>query len=139
MPKLTDLEFTAYWFSFPTMFFATANRAKRLLHISYIGNVGAEELRRGRDDVVALLAELPTGFKMLIDLERLESMDIACVEELGKMMDLFDQHGLQQVVRVIPDPAKDIGLNILARFHYQREPRITNCKTMIEAAALLSL
>jgi hypothetical protein len=121
------------------MFLATSNKAKALLHLSYIGQVGAEELRRGHDDVVALLAELPVGFKMLVDLDRLESMDLACVEELGKMMELFDEHGLEQVVRVIPDPAKDIGFNILARFHYQHEPRITNCKTMIEAAALLAL
>jgi len=121
------------------MFLATTNKAKGLLHLSYIGNVGAEELRRGHDNLVALLADLPACFKLLADLERLQSMDIACVEELGKMMELFDQHGLEQVVRVIPDPAKDIGFNILVRFHYQHEPRITNCKTMTEAAALLSL
>jgi hypothetical protein len=42
-------------------------------------------------------------------------------------------------VRVIPDPTKDIGFNILARFHYRRNPRITNCETMMEAAKLLSL
>jgi hypothetical protein len=121
------------------MFLATSNKAKGLLHMSFIGNVGAEELRRGHDGVVALLADLPAGFKMLVDLDRLESMDLACVEELGKMMDLFDQHGLEQVVRVIPDPAKDIGFNILARFHYQTNPRITNCQTMVEAAKLLGL
>jgi hypothetical protein len=69
----------------------------------------------------------------------LESMDIACVEELGKMMDLLDQHGLEQVVRVIPDPSKDIGFNILARFHYKHNPRMNNCHTMIEAAKLLAL
>jgi hypothetical protein len=76
---------------------------------------------------------------MLVDVGRLESMDTDCVEELGKMMELFDQHGLEQVVRVIPDPTKDIGFNILARFHYHHNPRITNCKTMIEAAKLLEL
>jgi hypothetical protein len=86
-----------------------------------------------------LLADLPTGFKMLVDLDRLESMDTDCVDELGKIMELLDQRGLEQVVRVIPDPAKDIGLNILARFHYHNNPRITNCETMIEAAKLLEL
>jgi hypothetical protein len=121
------------------MVLSTANKAKSLLQVSYIGQVGAEELRREYDDLVALLADLPAGFKLLVDLERLETMDIACVEELGKMMEAFDRHGLAQVVRVIPDPTKDIGFNILARFHYQNEPRTTNCKTMIEAAALLSL
>ncbi len=55
------------------------------------------------------------------------------------MMELFDRHGLKQVVRVIPDPSKDIGFNILARFHYHNNPRITNCATMIEAVRLLEL
>ncbi len=121
------------------MFLATINKAKGLLHISYIGQVGVLELKHGHDDVVALLADLPAGFKMLVDLDRLESMDTDCVEELGKMMELFDRHGLKQVVRVIPDPSKDIGFNILARFHYHNNPRITNCATMIEAVRLLEL
>jgi hypothetical protein len=121
------------------MFLATSNKAKRLLHLSYIGNVGVEELRRGHDEVVALLADLPAGFKMLVDLDRLESMNTDCVEELGKMMELLDQHGLAHVVRVIPDPTKDIGFNILARFHYHNNPRMNNCGTMIEALKLLGL
>jgi hypothetical protein len=121
------------------MFLATSNKAKGLMHLSYIGHVNAGDLQRERDNVLALLAELPAGFKMLVDLERLKSMDINCVEELGKIMELLDQHGLKQVVRVIPDPSKDIGFNILVRFHYKNIPRITNCKTMIEAAKLLAL
>jgi hypothetical protein len=121
------------------MFLATSNKAKGLLHLSYIEHVTADDLRRGHSDVVALLADLPAGFKMLVDLGRLNSMDTACVEELGKLMDLFDQHGLKQVVRVVPDPARDIGLNILARFHYHHNPRITNCKTMTDAAKLMLL
>lgn len=121
------------------MFLATSNKAKGLLHLSYIGHVTAAELRRYHDDVVALLSEMPKGFKILVDLDRLDSMDTDCVEELGKMMEIFDQHGMKQVVRLIPDPTKDIGFNILARFHYRRNLRITNCETMIEAAKLLSL
>ena len=107
--------------------------------MSYIGQVTANDLRRSHNDVVALLAEMPVGFKLLVDLDRLESMDTDCVEELGKIMELFDQHGLKQVVRVIPDSSKDIGFNILARFHYHHNLRITNCKKMVEAAKLLAL
>jgi hypothetical protein len=121
------------------MFLVTTNKAKGLLHVSYIGHVTVAELRRNRSDVVALLAEMPAGFKALVDLGRLDSMDTDCVEELGKIMELFDQHGLKQVARVIPDSSKDIGFNILARFHYHHNLRITNCKTMVEAAKLLSL
>ena len=121
------------------MFLATSNKAKGLLHISYIGHVNAADFQREHENVLALLADLPASFKMLVDLDRLESMDTDCVDELGKIMELLDQRGLEQVVRVIPDPSKDIGFNILARFHYHHNPRITNCETMIEAAKLLEL
>ena len=117
------------------MFLATSNKAKGLLHLSYIGHIDVASLQREHDDIVALLAELPAGFKMLVDLEHMESMDTDCVEELGKFMELLDQHEMGQVVRVIPDPAKDIGFNILARFHYRNNPRMNNCKTMAEAVA----
>ena len=121
------------------MFLATANKGKRLLYLSYIGHVNVADFQREHENVLALLADLPAGFKMLVDLERMESMDADCVEELGKIMERLDQHEMEQVVRVIPDPTKDIGFNILARFHYHNNPRMTNCKTMIEAAKLLSL
>jgi ketol-acid reductoisomerase len=121
------------------MFLATSNQAKGLLHLSYIEHVDAAELDRGYEDVVTLLKDLNAGFSILVDLGRLELMDTDCVAGLGKIMELLDQRGLEQVVRVIPDPAKDIGFNILARFHYHHNPRITNCKTMIEAARLLEL
>jgi hypothetical protein len=121
------------------MFLATSNKAKGLLHLSYIEHVDAAELDRGYEDVATLLKDLPAGFSMLVDLGRLESMDTDCVAALGKIMDLLDQRGLEQVVRVIPDPAKDIGFNILARFHYHHNPRMNNCETMLEAAKLLGL
>jgi hypothetical protein len=121
------------------MFLATSNQTKELLYLSYIEHVTAADLRRGYEDVAALLADLPAGFKMLVDLGRLESMDPACVDELGKIMEMLDQHGMKQVARVIPDPARDIGFKILEVFHYPHRPRTINCKTLMEAVKLLAL
>lgn len=121
------------------MFLATSNKAKALLFLNYIDHVDAADLERGHDDVVALMADLPDGFKMLVDFSRLETMDTNCVAQLGKIMELLDQRGMEQVVRVIPDPAKDIGFNILARFHYHHNQKMNNCGTMLEAMKLLSL
>jgi hypothetical protein len=137
--SFAKLEIKAVSVNLSSMFLATSNKGKKLLHLSYIGSVGVAELQRGHNDLAALLAELPVGFKMLVDLGRLEIMDLNCIEELGKMMELLDQHGFEQVVRVIPDPTKDIGFNILARFHYHNNPRITTCETMIAAEKLLEL
>ena len=121
------------------MFLATTNKARRLLHLSYIQHVTVAELERGYQDVAALLADFPDGFKMLADLGRLESMDVACADIIGKTMELMDQHGVEMVVRVIPDSSKDIGLNIIGIFHYSKKIRIVTCETMGEAAGMLEL
>ena len=121
------------------MFLAMANPARQLLHFSYIDHVTAAELERGYPEVVALLAQFPGGFEMLADLGRLKSMDIDCEEIIGKTMEVMEQHGLRRVVRVIPDPTKDIGLKIIGIFHYSKKMRIVTCETMMEAAKVLGL
>ena len=121
------------------MFLATINQSKRLLHLSFIADVHVDELRRSRDDVVALINHLGRGFRLLTDLGRLESMAAECAEEIAQLMELCDQQGVESVVRVIPNPSKDIGLGILSHFHYSHRPRIVTCDTMVEAAKVLRL
>jgi hypothetical protein len=121
------------------MFLAMTNKAKRLLYVGFIQQVRTKDLQRGLEELPLLLADLPSGFHLLADLGRLESMDPACSTQIGKVMELCDQHGVELVVRVIPDPAKDIGLNILSIFHYPHRPRMVTCETMSEAARLLSI
>lgn len=118
---------------------ATSNKANKLLVLTYIGHVRTEELRRGRESASKLLAELPAGFRVLADFERMDQMDTAAAQELGKMMEEADERGVEMIVRVIPDPSKDIGLNILAMFHYKRQLPMVTCKTMEEAAKTLGL
>jgi len=121
------------------MFLATINKPKNLLHLSYIGEVRVEELAQSREDIVMLSADLTPGFRLLTDLGRLGSMSADCASEIGKIMQLCGQKGVKLVVRVIPDPTKDIGLNVLSLFHYPRRPRMVSCGNMVEAAKLLSL
>jgi hypothetical protein len=121
------------------MLLATTNKVKRLLHLSFIGHVRADDLARGREDVAVLLGELPAGFRVLTDFGRLETMDIACAAELGRIMELCDQRGVGMVVRVIPDLRKDIGLNILSEFHYEHSLAGATCASVEEAARVLSL
>jgi hypothetical protein len=86
-----------------------------------------------------LVADLGPGFRLLTDLSRLESMDLDCAKELGAFMEFIDRSGVSLVVRVIPDPKKDIGLNILTIFHYRHHPRFVSCAKMSLAAKHLSL
>jgi len=121
------------------MFLATTNKSRRLLFLHYIGTVSVAELERGYQEIKVLLVEFPNDFEMLADLSRLDFMDVACAEIIGQTMELMDQHGVEIVVRVIPDPAKDIGLNIISIFHYPNHPRIVTCQTLTEAAQVLAL
>lgn len=121
------------------MFLVTSNKSKHLLFLNYIQQVKAEELKSGLEDVKTLLAELPTGFRVLADFGQLESMELACAAEIGKGMELFDQNGVGMVVRVMPHPSKDIGINILTAFHYRNKPHVVTCKDMTEAAKALAL
>jgi hypothetical protein len=121
------------------MFLAMTNKSKRLLYVGFIQQVRTDDLQRGLEEMPSLLADLPPGFHFLVDLGRLESMEPACMMQIGKVMELCDQHSVGLVVRVIPDPAKDIGLNILSIFHYRHRPRMFTCETMSEAARLLSI
>jgi ABC-type lipopolysaccharide export system ATPase subunit len=116
------------------MFLATSNKAKRLLHLSYIQHIKSEELKRGLEDMKTLLVDLPPGFLLLADFGRLESMDPDCATEIGRIMELLDQSGVGMVVRVISDSNKDIGLNIMTLFHYHHHLQVVTCKNMVEAA-----
>jgi hypothetical protein len=121
------------------MFLALSNKGKRLLHVTYIGRIEPEELQYGLEDIKLLLVDLPPGIRLLADFSRLKFMAPACATEIGQAMEIIDRHGVELVVRVIPDPTKDIGMNILTIFHYAQRPRIVTCENMIEAARALGL
>lgn len=120
------------------MFEAEVDRAKNLLRVSYAQRVGPEDTKRAEEQLPDLLAGLPRGFRLLTDLSGLDSMDLACVPHLKHLMDLCNENGVGLVVRVIPDPQKDIGLNIMSLFHYGRGVRIVTCETLAEAMSILA-
>ena len=121
------------------MVLATISKPKQLLYLSYIGQVSVEEVKEGLNDLVTLLEDLSSGFRVLADLSNLNRMDHKCATEIGKAMELCDQKGVGLVVRIIPDPRKDIGMNILTVFHYRHRPRIVTCENLVEAAEVLGL
>ena len=121
------------------MFLAATNKVKRLLYLGYSQHVTEAEIKNEQKNLATLLADLPPGFCVLADLSGLDSMDASCATEIGKIMEMCDAKGVEVVVRVIPDPHKDIGLNILSLFHYRKPQRMVTCKNMEEAARQLSL
>jgi anti-anti-sigma regulatory factor len=108
-------------------------KAKNLLNVTYSGRITPKETEAGLEKLQSVLAKMPPGFRLLTDLSGLESMELACAPHLERMMDLCNRMGVETVVRIIPDPNKDIGMKIMSLFHYPRRVRIVTCETMGEA------
>ncbi len=121
------------------MILVTSNKPKQLLQIRYVGRVQPDEFQQTEADFRAQLAELSPGFNLLTDFSQMEFMPFECGTAIGRMMEAVDQVGVSLVVRVIPDPSRDIGMNILTAFHYSRRPRIVTCANLMEAARALGL
>lgn len=121
------------------MLLITVSKFRRLLCLNYVQRVVPADLENAREEMKSVLAELPDGFRLLGDFSQVESVDPDCSVEMGRTMDIFDQRGVNLILRVIPDSSKDIGLNILTVFHYRHPPRVISCRNLAEALHQLSL
>lgn len=120
------------------MFEVQVDVSKNLMTLSWHGRVEPDEARLCAEHIESRLSDVRPGFRFLGDLTNLESMNVACAPWIRRVMDSCNQHGIGMVVRVIPDPKKDIGLAIMSLFHYDRGVRIVTCKGLQQAMVLLS-
>src|SRR5438046_10759956 len=100
------------------MYSVESDRSKRLLVISAAGRVTKKEVESVALRVREMMKEATPGFRVLTDFRWLERMDPAAAVPLAEIMDALAQKDVAAVVRVVPDPHKYIGLNILSQFHY---------------------
>ena len=122
----------------PLVYAVEADVAQNLLIIHYQGYVRSSAVERCAREVAGSLTSLKPGFRLLADFTDLEAMDVACAPHLEQIMQLCDEKGVSEVVRVIPDPRRDIGLQIMSYFHYGPEVRITTCRSLEEAQEVLA-
>ena len=115
------------------MYAIELDRSKRLLVISALQRVTAEQAKLAAQRVRELLHDVAPGFRVLADFRWLDSMDSAAARHIAEIMDALAKKGVASVPRVIPDPHKDIGLNILSQFHYGPEIQIATFQTLADA------
>ncbi len=115
------------------MFRVAPDPAKNELRISYRGHVSPEDTRRCHEQMREALLSLEPGYRLIVDLTGLEAMDLACANAIAAIMECCNDAGVAEVVRIIPDPARDIGLQILSLFHYRPDVYIRTCSNMAEA------
>ena len=115
------------------MYAVELDHSKRLLVISAAQHVTAEQVKAVAERVHEVLQRVEPGFRVLVDFRWLDSMDAAAAPHLAKIMEMLTEKGVASVARVMPDPHKDIGLNILSQFHYARDIPITTFGTLADA------
>jgi anti-anti-sigma regulatory factor len=115
------------------MYAVELDESKRLLVISAAQRVTAEQAKFAAARVRELLQDIPPGLRVLADFRWLDSMDSAAAPYIAGIMDALAEKEVASVTRVMPDPHKDIGLNILSQFHYGPEVQITTFQTLADA------
>jgi hypothetical protein len=120
------------------MYLVEVDRTKRLLVISAAGRVTVEEVRQVAQRVRETIKDVEPGFRMLADFRWMESMDAAAAPHVAEIMEALAGKKVSLVTRVVPDPHKDIGLNILSQFHYGGDIQIATFETLADALQSLT-
>ena len=115
------------------MYAVELDRSKRLLVISAAQRVTAEEAKMVAQRIRDVLQDVAPGFHVLADFRGLQTMDSAAARHIAEIMDALAEKEVASVTRVMPDPHKDIGLNILSQFHYGPDVTITTFDTLADA------
>ena len=115
------------------MYAVELDQSKRLLVIGASQRVTAEDANTAALKINELLQDIAPGFHALADFRWLESMDPQAARHIARMMDLLAEKNVASVTRVMPDPHKDIGLNIMSQFHYGKGVEIATFETLADA------
>jgi hypothetical protein len=119
------------------MYSVESDRSKRLLVISAAGEVTKKEVEIVALRVREMMKEVTPGFRVLTDFRWLDRMEPAAAKHIAEIMDAVAEKEVGMVVRVIPDPHKDIGLNILSQFHYGPKTKLAAFESLAEALSAL--
>jgi len=121
------------------MFSVRRDLKNNVLNINFRGVFDERQGEKLIGKIQEQLPKLKEGFKILTDLSDLDNMEANCRPYIEKTMDLCNQHGVDTIVRVIPDKSKDIGFSIMSLFHYSKEVKIYTCNSFEEATQYLVL
>ena len=115
------------------MYAVELDRSKRLLVISAAQTVTAEEAKKAAQRIRELLRDVAPKLHEFADFPWLKSMDSSAAKYIAEIMDALAEKDVASVTRVMPDPHKDIGLNILSQFHYGPDVKIATFENLADA------
>ena len=114
------------------------NHKRNIVIVEFIGKIDVAQAEQSYLDIQKIIPQCSNGFKILTDLSRIESMDSKGIDMIKKSMDFFNSKGVTEVVRIVPDPSKDIGFNIMSLFHYSKNVKFITVESRKESEELFS-
>jgi hypothetical protein len=120
------------------MFRIELDQPQNWLKIDYSGHVNPDETHRCAEEVRVAVTKIKPGFRLQVDLTELQSMGVSCAPHIRNIMDMCNQNDVAEVVRIIPDPKRDIGLQLMSYFHYRGDVRIVTFESADEAMSFLA-
>ena len=108
------------------------DKPRNVVVIEFLGTVTPADGEQFFLDAEHVLPKCGNGFAVLTDISGLDRIEPDVKDAIARSMDLLNSHGVKKVVRVIPDPAKDIGFNILSIFHYDKDVMIMTVESREE-------
>ena len=121
------------------MFKVTLDEPQNRVTIAYGGHVDPDETQRCAEEIRTVMTTIKPGFRLLVDLTDLQSMEASCAPHIKNIMEACNQNGVGKVVRVVPNPKLDIGFQIMSYFHYGDAVHIVTCESADEAMNLLAI
>jgi len=112
---------------------------KGLLYANFKGRVEPEHITGLNRALPGLVGNLPPDFTVLCDLSELETMEFSCSGFVAEVMQNMAKAGVGEVIRVIPDPRKDIGFGIMSIFHYPSKVMVHHFNSLPEALEYLEI
>lgn len=116
---------------------ASYDQEYNTLIIEFEGKIDAAQGASFYLEVQSIVPKDRKGFKILTDFTSIQQMNSDIKEAVKKTMDFFNREGVREIIRVIPNPEKDIGFGIMSAFHYSKDVNIVTVESREEAQQLL--
>jgi hypothetical protein len=121
------------------MITTTIYHKQNVLHLSFKGHVCLYHFYNLEGSLPSTFRYLRPEFTLMTDLSGVEEIDFVCGAAFADLMERVVEAGVGQVLRVVPDPRKDIGLGILAVFHYPHSLPVRVYEDLSEAMKALAI
>lgn len=106
--------------------------------LEYKGNVTAEETKHAHDEMSKLIPSDGKGFKVLVDLCGIDTMELEVEDEIKEAMRSPLASGAKEVLHVLPDPESDFAFETLVRYFAPRKINCVNFRTREAAEKYLN-